>query len=104
MSKPQTWQISGTIKIKEKYNKVSKSGREYIYYKEKKDGVIHEGTKAEAIDVFRKSMIQKYDQGRNGRDSGETDVEIIYIISSQVLPGYETRTARANASADSQPG
>jgi len=62
MSKPQTWHISGTIKIKEKYNKVSKTGREYIYYKEERDGVIHKGTKDEAIDVFRKSMIQKYER------------------------------------------
>ena len=55
----QTWHISGTIKIKEKYNKVSKTGREYTYYKEERDGVIYKGTKDEAIDVFRKSMIQK---------------------------------------------
>jgi hypothetical protein len=32
----QTWHISGTIKIKEKYDKVSKTGREYIYIIEKK--------------------------------------------------------------------
>jgi hypothetical protein len=60
MSKPQTWHISGTIKRKEKDNKVSKTGREYTYYKEERDGVIYKGTKDEAIDVFRNSMIQKY--------------------------------------------
>ena len=51
-----------TIKIKEKYDKVSRTGREYIYYREEKNGVIHKGTKDEAIDVFRKSMIQKYER------------------------------------------
>jgi hypothetical protein len=61
MSKPQTWHISGTIKIKEKYNRVSKSGKVYIYYKEERDGIIHKGTKDEAIYVFRKSIIQKYE-------------------------------------------
>jgi len=62
MSKPQTWHISGAIKIKEKYNKVSKTGKTYIYYREERDGIIHKGTKDEAIDVFRKSMIQKYER------------------------------------------
>ena len=56
------WHISGTIKIKEKYNKVSKSGREYIYYKEERDGIIHKGTRAEAIDVFSRSMARKYER------------------------------------------
>jgi hypothetical protein len=60
MSKPQTWHISGTIKIKAKYNKVSKTGKTYIYFKEERDGIMHKGTKDEAIYVFRKSMIQKY--------------------------------------------
>jgi hypothetical protein len=45
MSKPQTWHISGTIKIKEKYNKVSKTGKTYIYYREEIDGIIYKGTK-----------------------------------------------------------
>jgi hypothetical protein len=38
-----TWHISGTIKIKEKYNKVSKTGKTYIYiyYKEERDGIIY---------------------------------------------------------------
>jgi hypothetical protein len=62
MSKPQTWHISGTIKINERFNKVIKTGREYIYYKEERDDVIYKGTKDEAIDVFRKSMIQKYER------------------------------------------
>jgi hypothetical protein len=62
MSKPRTWHISGTIKIKGKHNKESKTGREYTYYKEERDGVIHKGTKDEAIDVFMKSMIQKYER------------------------------------------
>jgi hypothetical protein len=56
------WHISGTIKIKQKYNKVSKTGKTYIYYREERDGIIHKGTKDEAIDVFRKSMIQKYER------------------------------------------
>jgi hypothetical protein len=57
-----TWHISGTIKIKENYKKSSKTGREYTYYKKERDGVIHKGTKDEAINVFRKSMIQKYER------------------------------------------
>ena len=62
MSKPQTWHISGTIKIKERFNKVIKTGREYTNYREERDDVIYKGTKDEAIDVFRKSMIQKYER------------------------------------------
>ena len=49
-------------KLKKKKKKVSKTGREYTYYKEERDGVIHKGTKDEAIDVFRKGMIQKYER------------------------------------------
>jgi hypothetical protein len=36
MSKLQTWHISGTIKIKERYNKVSKTGREYFFLQRRK--------------------------------------------------------------------
>ena len=62
MSKPRTWHISGTIKIKEKYNKVIKTGREYIYYKEERDGIIHKGTKDEAIEAFKNEMFIKYER------------------------------------------
>ena len=57
-----TWHISGTIKIKEDYNKVSKRGKEYIYHKEEKDGIIHKGTKDEAINEFKRSMMSKYEK------------------------------------------
>jgi hypothetical protein len=57
-----TWHISGTIKIKKIYNKVSKSGKVYIYYREERDGIIHICTKDEAIHVLRNSMIQKYER------------------------------------------
>ncbi len=63
MSKPQTWHTSGTSKIKHIYNiKVSKTGKKYTYYKEERDGVIHKGTKDEAIEEFKKSMINKYEK------------------------------------------
>ncbi len=58
-----------TIKIKEKYNKVSKTWREYTCYREERDGVIHKGTKDEAIDAFRKSNTKEL-----------THSQILYIL------------------------
>ncbi len=34
----------------------------YINYREERDGIIHKGTKDEAIDVLRTCMIQKYER------------------------------------------
>jgi hypothetical protein len=76
MSKPQTWHISGTIKIKQMYDtKVSNTGKKYTYYKEERDDVIHKGTKDEVIDEFKTSTICKYEKI-------DPPPDIIYIVES----------------------
>ncbi len=52
-----------------------------MYYKEERDNVIHEGTKDEAIDVFKKKKINKYkriDPSPNIIYLGLTHPQILY--------------------------
>ena len=57
------WHISGLIKITKIYNhSENRSGKEYKYEIEEKDGGIYKGTKDEAIEEFKKEMFIKYNR------------------------------------------